>query len=123
MPDRDPIDDADRARRFAGIRQWGDPVLRDPTRTVERFDDALAGQARQMLEIMERANGAGLAAPQVGIAQRLLVYRHEPAEEPTTLVNAVLAARSEETERGLEGCLSIGFSTIAVDVFVYAAVA
>ncbi len=103
-------------QRFAGIRQWGDPVLTTPARRVDRFDDALANQAEQMIEIMERARGAGLAAPQVGISQRLIAYYPERDGPPSILVNPVLERRSEDTEPGLEGCLSIGCSMIAVRV-------
>jgi peptide deformylase len=118
--------DADRLeleQRFAGIRQWGDPVLTSPARSVDRFDSALAAQAQQMIEIMDRAGGIGLAAPQVGITQRLITYyRDREADEPSVLVNPSIVGASEETTLGLEGCLSIGCSTIAVRVERAAAV-
>lgn len=103
-------------QRFAGIRQWGDPVLTAPARAVDRFDEPLAHQAAQMIEIMDRAGGAGLAAPQVGIAHRLITYYPEREGTPSILVNPVIADRSADTQVGLEGCLSIGCSMIAVRV-------
>lgn len=103
-------------QRFAGIRQWGDPVLTSPARIVERFDDALERQAVQMIEIMDRARGAGLAAPQVGIAQRLITYYPDREGPPSVLVNPTITSASDETQLGLEGCLSIGCSMIAVRV-------
>jgi len=103
-------------QRFAGIRQWGDPVLTTPARSVDRFDDALSSQAQQMIEIMDRAAGAGLAAPQVGIAQRLITYYPEHEGPPTVLVNPVVESASSETQVGFEGCLSIGCSMIALRV-------
>ncbi|MEI2703492.1 MAG: peptide deformylase [Baekduia sp.] len=103
-------------QRFAGIRQWGDPVLRAAARAVERFDHALAAQAAEMAAIMDRAHGAGLAAPQVGIAQRLFVYRPVAEATVSVVVNPVIVSSSDATELGLEGCLSIGRSRIAVEV-------
>jgi peptide deformylase len=76
-----------------------------------------------MIEIMDRAGGIGLAAPQVGITQRLITYyRDREADEPSVLVNPSIVGASEETTLGLEGCLSIGCSTIAVRVERAAAV-
>lgn len=109
-------------QRFAGIRQWGDPVLTSPARAVERFDPALASQARQMIEIMDRAGGVGLAAPQVGITQRLITYYPDRDGESQVLVNPAVTSASEDKLLGLEGCLSIGCSMIAVEVERAAAV-
>ena len=68
------------ARRGAGIalaqvRQYPDPVLRMEAREVEEFDDALAALVERMGRLMEEARGVGLAAPQIGILQRVLVYQ------------------------------------------------
>lgn len=104
------------AQRFAGIRQWGDPVLREAARPVDVFDDAIRSQADQMLEIMDRADGIGLAAPQVGITRRLVVYREPDTLTTRVLVNPRVTTASDEQQLGLEGCLSIGYSRIAVEV-------
>jgi peptide deformylase len=113
------IDEETLARReaaFEHIVQWGDPVLRSRARPVEVFDDALARQATQMIELMDEAIGAGLAAPQVGLPIRMFVYRADADEEARALVNPQIEWRSEETEVETEACLSIQRAAIAVDV-------
>lgn len=110
---------ARRAAAFEHIRQWGDPVLRSSTSEVTAFDDALVRQAAEMVTIMDAARGAGLAAPQVGIPMRLLVYRapDDPEGGPArALVNARVTDHSTETAVDLEGCLSLGKAQIAVEV-------
>lgn len=87
------------------IHVIGDPVLRERAREVTAFDRALHKLAKRMIRIMHDAPGVGLAAPQIGVVQRLLVYDVE--EDPRVLVNPVLDDFSEETEEGEEGCLSV----------------
>lgn len=87
------------------IRIWGDPVLRTKARPVEVFDDALRTLADNMLETMRAAPGVGLAAPQVGVDRRLFVY--DSGERFGALCNPTIVWRSEETQEGEEGCLSI----------------
>jgi peptide deformylase len=116
-----PVTDEDddgrrRAAAFERIRQWGDPVLRTQARLVEQFDAALRRQADDMIALMDDAHGAGLAAPQVGIPNRVLVYRAGPEGDARALVNPVVESASEETVRGLEGCLSIGRAGVYVEV-------
>jgi len=88
-----------------------DPVLRQVARPVERIDDRVRALARDMLETMYEAPGIGLAAPQVGILERIVVcdvVTDEEAEPaPMALVNPEIVARSEETRVYEEGCLSI----------------
>ena len=60
-----------------------------------------------MVDVMERAHGVGLAAPQLGILRRILVYRASDEDEPKVLINPELEERSDETEVGTEGCLSL----------------
>lgn len=88
-----------------------DPVLRQVARPVERIDDRIRELARDMLETMYEAPGIGLAAPQVGVLERLVVCDVASDEEaepaPMALVNPVIIARSEETKVYEEGCLSI----------------
>ncbi len=80
---RDEKLDAEReARRqiaLAQVRQYPDPVLRMAAKEVEEFDDALRGLVDRMGRLMQEARGVGLAATQIGILQRVLVYL--PAEE------------------------------------------
>jgi peptide deformylase len=107
--------DAARAR----LTQWGDPVLRTRTVEVTAFDDELRALATSMGELMDAADGAGLAAPQVGSVQRLFVFRL-PSEDPAAtgpraIVNPRITAASSERQRGPEGCLSIPVVTVEVE--------
>ena len=97
------------------IRRLGDPVLKSRATTVEHFDDALRRQVSRMAGIMNDALGVGLAAPQLGISQRLLVYRIGSDAPVITLVNPELEWKSDDDVETLEeGCLSI--PSVAVDV-------
>jgi peptide deformylase len=87
------------------IRVFGDPVLRTPAEQVEQFDERLRKLAADMFETMRDAPGVGLAAPQVGVPRRLFVY--DDGEESGALANPEIVWRSEETQEGEEGCLSI----------------
>ena len=99
-----------RARREAAlrlVRKYGDPVLKARALPIERFDDALADEIRRMGQVMHDALGIGLAAPQVGIMHRVLVYRVEPDAALAALVNPVLEWASDDMEPMEEGCLSL----------------
>jgi peptide deformylase len=90
------------------IRMMGDPVLRERAAEVEGVDDALRDLARSMFETMYDAEGVGLAAPQVGVGQRLVVVdSREAGSAPLTLVNPRVVEASGLTEKAEEGCLSI----------------
>src|SRR5438445_11774406 len=98
------------ARRDAALRQvrkFGDPVLRASAVPVERFDKALKAEIERMGDLMHDALGVGLAATQLGVLHRVLVYRAYPEDPLTALVNPVLEWKSEELEVGEEGCLSL----------------
>ncbi len=81
----------------------GDPVLTKKCRPVEKFDEKLAILLDDMAETMHKANGVGLAAPQVGLLRRVVVV--DVGEGVIELVNPQIIAFSGEQE-GLEGCLS-----------------
>jgi peptide deformylase len=104
------LDPETRERRdaaLAHVRKLGDPVLRASALPVERFDDALRLEVQRMGELMHDALGVGLAATQLGVLHRVLVYRAYPEEPLTALVNPVLEWRSDELEAAEEGCLSL----------------
>jgi peptide deformylase len=91
-----------------------DPVLRRKARKVTSFDDELQKLIDDMVETMREAPGVGLAAPQVGISSRVIVVEYnideEDEESPKklyTLVNPEIIQASDETETGVEGCLSV----------------
>jgi peptide deformylase len=117
---RDEELDAEReARRriaLVQIRQYPDPVLRMKARDVEEFDDALAALVERMSGLMEEARGVGLAAPQIGIARRVLVYRPSDEAAVRALANARVTAAGDEVETADEGCLSLGAATVIVPV-------
>jgi peptide deformylase len=86
---------------------------------VDRFDDGLRGQVQRMAGIMNDALGVGLAAPQLGISQRVLVYRVGPDAPVIALVNPELEWSGDEEETLEEGCLSIPGVGVDVDRAVY----
>jgi peptide deformylase len=107
---RDELDPQVRARRAAAlahVRKLGDPVLRTRAREVDRFDDELRAEVGRMGQLMHDALGIGLAAPQVGVSHRVLVYRVEPDSPVNALVNPVIEWAGDETEIVEEGCLSL----------------
>jgi peptide deformylase len=95
------------------IRVIGDPVLREHARDVTEFDRGLRKLAKRMIRTMHDAPGVGLAAPQVGVLQRLLVY--DVDDDPRVLVNPVLDEFSDESEESDEGCLSVPGVTMPVE--------
>jgi peptide deformylase len=109
-PEPAELDPETKARRDAAmrvIRRFGDPVLRATAVPVERFDERLQGELERMGELMHDALGIGLAATQLGVLHRALVFRTDPEEPITALVNPVLEWTSEELEISEEGCLSL----------------
>jgi peptide deformylase len=105
-----PTSEERRAWRVAAlrlVRQYPDPALRNAATAVAEVDDEVQRLAERMLDVMERAHGVGLAAPQLGILRRILVYRASDQDQPKVLINPELVERSDETEVGTEGCLSL----------------
>lgn len=114
MSEHDPaVDPRARARRLAAyreIRLWGDPALRATAAPVERFDDALARLVERLRRVMDDAPGAGLAAPQLGVLARVVVYRlpEDERDAPSrVLVDPAIVERSAECATFVEGCLSM----------------
>jgi len=96
------------------VRKLGDPVLKTKARPVDRFDKALRDEVLRMRGLMHDALGIGLAAPQVGVSNRLIVYRLEPDSPIVALVNPEIEWSSRDEEISEEGCLSL--PTVTVDV-------
>ncbi len=93
------------------IVRYPDPRLRDKSRMVDSVGDDLRKLVADMTETMYAAQGAGLAAIQVGAAVRLflidgLVAGRAPTEGPLVFVNPEMVSVSEESQTGDEGCLS-----------------
>jgi peptide deformylase len=111
----DPEVAARRAAAMAFIRRYGDPVLKSRATPVDRFDDALREQVARMGSIMDDALGVGLAAPQVGLSQRLLVYRVGHESPLVAVVNPEIEWSSDDEEPLEEGCLSLPGVHVDVD--------
>ena len=88
------------------IVEQGDECLTKVCRPVTKFDRRLHDLLDDMAETLADANGAGLAAPQVGILRRVCLVLDEEAEEYLELINPEIIAQSGE-QTGLEGCLSL----------------
>ena len=114
-PPLDPEVEARRAAAMSFIRRLGDPVLKSRATPVDRFDESLQRQVSRMAGIMNDALGVGLAAPQLGISQRLLVYRVGPDAPVIALANPEVEWESPDREPGEEGCLSIPGVTVDVE--------
>src|SRR5690242_282447 len=110
----DPEREARRQLALAQIRQYPDPVLRMEARPVEQFDDDLRRLVARMKDLMQEANGVGLAATQVGVLRRVFVFAPDD-ERVLALVNPSLTRRDEEVEMDDEGCLSIQGVTVPVE--------
>src|SRR4051795_4730505 len=104
--EQDPQVEARRAAAMSFIRRLGDPVLKSRATEVDQFDDALRAQIARMGGLMNDALGVGLAAPQVGLSQRLLVYRVGNEAPLIALVNPEIEWSSKDEECAEEGCLS-----------------
>lgn len=96
-----------REAALAQVVKFGDPVLKSRASAVEDFGPALRAEVERMIAIMRDGMGVGLAATQLGLLRRLLVFQAGPDSEPTALVNPEVEWLSEERVVAEEGCLSL----------------
>ncbi|MBG0770075.1 MAG: peptide deformylase, partial [Anaerolineaceae bacterium] len=95
------------------IVTFPEKVLRAETEGINKFDHELRALADDMVETMRVAPGVGLAAPQVGVSKKLVVVEFGSETDDSfpkqlyILANPEITERSEETVRGIEGCLSV----------------
>ena len=99
------------------ILKMGDPRLLRMAQPVQAFDTpSLHGLVLDLLDTMRAANGAGLAAPQIGVDLQVVIfgsdqpnvrYPDAPLVPRTVLINPVITPLGEEEEEGWEGCLSV----------------
>lgn len=89
------------------IVKIADPILRKKSRKVENFDQKLWTLLDDMKDTLEKAEGAGLAAVQVGILRRVVIVDIDDGKGLMELVNPEIVEMSEETEDAEEGCLSL----------------
>jgi peptide deformylase len=115
----DPEVAARRDAALAHVRKFGDPVLRTRARPVDRFDDTLREEVQRMGLLMVDSIGIGLAATQVGVLHRLLVYRVHQQSPVSALVNPEIVWAGSELETLEEGCLSLPNVHVDVERPVY----
>jgi peptide deformylase len=96
-----------REAALAQVVKFGDPVLKSKASPVSEFGPGLRAEVERMIVIMRGALGVGLAATQVGVLRRLLVFQAGPDSEPTALVNPEVEWLSAEVVIAEEGCLSL----------------
>lgn len=90
------------------IELLGSPVLRQRAAEVQAFDAALDDLVQAMFRTMYVSDGQGLAAPQVGLGQRVIVVDlRDDESKPLALVNPVIVERGPARQKFKEGCLSI----------------
>jgi peptide deformylase len=88
---------------------WPDPILKQKAKPVARVDDSIRTLVKDMFETMYSADGVGLAAPQVGVLQRVIVLDtrpRQPETQPIAMINPEIIALEGKTTYN-EGCLSI----------------
>jgi peptide deformylase len=109
-----------REAALAHVVQFGDPVLKSKASPVSSFGPELRAEVERMFEIMRDGLGVGLAATQLGVLRRLLVFHAGPDGEPSAIVNPEIEWLSEETAVAEEGCLSLPRVTMDVERPLYA---
>src|SRR5215469_6724848 len=109
-----------REAALAHVVKFGDPVLKSKASPVANFGPELRAEVERMIEIMRDGLGVGLAATQLGILRRLLVFQAGPDAEPTALINPEVEWLSTETAVAEEGCLSLPRVSMDVERPLYA---
>jgi peptide deformylase len=103
-----------REAALANVVKFGDPVLKSRASPVADFGPELRAEVERMVAIMRDGMGVGLAATQLGLLRRVLVFQAGPDSEPTGLVNPEIEWLSDEIVLAEEGCLSL--PRVAMDV-------
>jgi len=96
-----------REAALAQVVKFGDPVLKSKASPVRELGSELRAEVERMVGVMRDGMGVGLAATQLGLLRRLLVFQAGPDSEPTALINPEVEWTSEETVVAEEGCLSL----------------
>jgi len=104
-----------REAALAQVVKFGDPVLKSRASSVEDFGPELRAEVERMIQIMQEGMGVGLAATQLGILRRLLVFQAASDSEPSALINPKVEWTSDELAIAEEGCLSLPRVTMDVE--------
>jgi peptide deformylase len=114
---------ARREAALAHVIKFGDPVLKSTASPVAQFGSELRAEIERMIGIMRDGMGVGLAATQLGVLRRLLVFQASPDGEPTALINPEVEWLSDEVVVAEEGCLSLPRVSLEVERPLHARVA
>jgi len=87
------------------IKKYPDPILRKKCEEVKEVNEEIKKLVDDMIETMEKNDGVGLAAPQVGVSKRVIVVETEKG--PEGFINPKILKKTKETEIDWEGCLSV----------------
>ena len=112
-----------REAALAQVVKFGDPVLKSSASPVREFGPELRTEVERMIGIMRDGMGVGLAATQLGLLRRLLVFQAGPDSEPTALVNPEVEWLSDEVVVAEEGCLSLPRVSMDVERSLHALIA
>ncbi len=104
-----------REAALAHVVKWGDPVLKSRASPVSSFGPELRSEVERMIQVMRDGLGVGLAATQLAMLRRLLVFQAGPDSEPTAIVNPEIEWASGELALAEEGCLSLPRVTMDVE--------
>ena len=104
-----------REAALAHVVKFGDPVLKSRASPVTEFGPELREEVERMVHIMQDGLGVGLAATQLGVLRRLLVFQAGSDNEPSALINPKVEWISEELAIAEEGCLSLPRVTMDVE--------
>jgi len=96
-----------REAALAHVVKFGDPVLKSAASPISNFGPELRAEVERMIAIMRDGMGVGLAATQLGVLRRLLVFQAGSDGEPTAVVNPQIEWSSDELSLAEEGCLSL----------------
>lgn len=97
------------------IFEYPSPVLKEPATEVVDHDRDLAELVKTMIHVMQQAPGVGLAATQLGVQQRVIVYQADPGGSARALVNPRIVESSSELSIEEEGCLSFPGIAVAIE--------
>ena len=104
---RDEQAEARRQIALRQVRQYPDAALRQPATPVREFSDDLRVVVERMKRLMGDSDGVGLAGNQIGLLRRIFVYRPTGEGPAIAVINPEIVERSDESELGSEGCLSL----------------
>jgi peptide deformylase len=108
-----------REAALSHVVKFGDPVLKSRASPVHEFGPELREEVDRMIHIMQDGMGVGLAATQLGVLRRLLVFQAASESEPTALINPKIEWSSDEVAIAEEGCLSLPRVTMDVERPLY----